>query len=161
MRTLYITRHANTLPATGRMRDFNRQLSERGLQDAPMMAQRFAQRNEPLDLMMASTAARTQATAQAFSAALNKLPIESAPSLYAATLETLMAIIAGFPNAVRSAMIVGHNPGVSLLVDHLSGGMGTHLIPCTTVRIDLHVESWREVARGIGTEVWRDAPPVR
>lgn len=67
MRTLYITRHANTLPATGGMRDFDRQLSERGLLDAPMMAQQFAQRNEPLDLLMASTAARTQATAKPFS----------------------------------------------------------------------------------------------
>lgn len=161
MRTLYITRHANTLSATGGMRDFDRQLSERGLLDAPMMAQRFARRNEPLDFLIASTAVRTQATAQAFSMALNKLPIESAASLYAASLDTLMAIIAGFPDTVQHAMIVAHNPGVSQLVDHLSGSTRTHLIPCTTVRIDLHVEHWQEVAGGIGTEMWRDAPPAR
>lgn len=161
MRILYITRHANTLPATGRMRDFDRQLSERGLADAPMMAQRFAARREPLDFLIASTAVRTQATARAFAEAMGNMKIESAPSLYGASLDTLMGIIAGFKDELRSAMIVGHNPGVSQLVDHLTGGVGTHLIPCTTVRIDLHVDSWKEVAGGIGSEVWRDAPPSR
>lgn len=159
MRTLYITRHANTLPATGTMRDFNRRLSERGTAEASMMAERFAARKEPLDLLIASTAVRTQATARAFAGAMGNMEFGSAPSLYAASPETLMAIITGFPDAVRHAMLVGHNPGVSLLVDHLAGSEGTHLVPCTTVRIDLHVDHWTETAGGIGSEVWRDAPP--
>ena len=141
------------------MHDHDRPLSERGLDDAAVMARRFAQRHEPLALMLSSTAQRARTTAGIFASAMGGRPVEDAAALYAASLQSLMAIIAGFPDTARQVMIFGHNPGLSQLVGHLTDGLSIYLIPCATIRINLHVEHWREVVQGIGTQGWIDMPP--
>ncbi len=123
-----------------------------------MMAQRFAQRNEPLPMLVSSTAKRAISTARAFAKALGDAPITERPEVYHAPLQTLMHIVESLPDAAQQVMVFGHNPGLSELVEHLAGqGLGS-IDPCTTVRIDLHVDSWKAAAADTGTAVWWDAP---
>lgn len=159
-KTLYITRHANSPFAAPGHSDFNRPLSERGIRDAQAMAQRFAARGESVDLLISSTANRTLTTAGAFAEALGNPAIQRAAALYNADVHTLMTVIAELPDSSSRVLLFGHNPGVSDLVGHLLGEEPQHMVPCTTVRVDLPIERWAEAAQGIGTLGWRDQPPA-
>lgn len=158
MYTLYITRHAKSSWASPGQDDFNRPLNERGLRDAQLMAQKFAERSEPVPILVSSTANRAITTARAFAKALGNVPIKEQPSIYHATLEMLMAVVESLPANAKSVMLFGHNPGLSELVEHLTGGNLGTISPCTTVRIDLEVGSWPEVAAGTGSIAWWQAP---
>lgn len=158
MRTLYIVRHAKSSWADTGMSDFERPLNERGLHDAPMMAKRFDERLEPVALLMSSPAKRALTTAEFFAAALEDAPVHEIPELYLADPKTLLYIIGKLPDGVRQAMLFGHNPGLSELVDLLTDDGIGEMATCSIVRIDFSAESWQEVAAGTGVLKWWDAP---
>lgn len=161
MYTLYITRHAKSSWAAPGQDDFDRPLNERGLHDAPLMARQFAERGEPVPLLVSSTANRAITTARAFARALGGMPIMEQPSLYHASLQLLMELVEHLPANAKSVMLFGHNPGLSELVEHLTGGNLGTIDPCTTVRVDLHIGSWKEAASDTGSMVWWQAPERR
>ena len=70
MLTLYLTRHAKSSKDDPALRDFDRPLNDRGLRDAPFMAQEFTQRREPVDRLVSSPAKRAFTTARHFALAL-------------------------------------------------------------------------------------------
>lgn len=142
------------------MDDFDRPLNDRGLHDAPVMALRFTNREEPVDVLVSSPAKRAITTARAFASALGNAAIKEERALYLADVPALMTIIEALPHHAASAMLFGHNPGLSLLVQHLADGRLGDLPTCAAVRIDLAVDSWRETASGTGTITWWDAPKL-
>jgi len=158
IKTIYITRHAKSDPAGPGQQDFDRPLSRQGMLDAARMAERFAERKEPVDAIVSSTAKRALTTARFFSAALGNMPVHETRNIYHADLYALEAILRALPDAHNRVMIFGHNPGFSELVEHLATGCPGHLSPCTTVCIDLRVEHWAEVAQRTGRVAWVDAP---
>lgn len=158
IKTLYLTRHAKSDPAGPGQQDFDRPLSQQGMLDAARLAERFAERKEPVDAIVSSTARRAITTARFFSAALGNMPVHETRDIYHADLYALEAILRALPDAHDRVMIFGHNPGFSELVEHLAAPHLYHLSPCTTVRIDLHVGQWCEVASGTGTMAWWDSP---
>ena len=158
MRTLYVVRHAKSSWSDPGMDDFDRPLNERGLHDAHMMAERFDDRLEAVDLLMSSPASRAITTANAFASILANAPVHELDELYLATPSMLLSIIQRLPNGVRHAMLFGHNPGLSELVDHLTdNGLGD-LPTCAIVRIDFDVDGWMEIATGSGMLKWWDTP---
>lgn len=126
--------------------------------DAARMAERFVERHEAPDAIVSSTAKRALTTARFFATALGNMAIHETRDIYHADLHALEAILRSFPDGHNSVMIFGHNPGFSELVDLLASGGPGHLSPCTTVRIDLAVEHWDEVARGMGHIQWWESP---
>lgn len=157
MKTLYLVRHAKSSWADPGMEDFDRPLNDRGLRDAPAMAERFKERHEPVDLLVSSPAARALATARCYAQALG-LPVTEDQRIYEAHHRALQGVVESLPDEAQRAMLFGHNPGFSLLTEHLcAAGLGD-LPTCAIVRIDLTVASWKEVAGGLGTLVWWDSP---
>lgn len=158
VRTLYLVRHAKSAWDDPTLSDFDRPLNARGLRDAPEMARRFAARKEPVDLLVSSPAARAISTAQVFASALEQPEVQQEPALYLATPSALMGLIASLPDTASSAMLFGHNPGLSELAELLcNNGIG-NLPTCTIVRIDLEAAHWAEVASGTGILKWWDTP---
>lgn len=160
MRTLYIVRHAKSSWAEHGMRDFDRPLNERGSRNAPFMARLFHARGEPVDLMVSSPANRALTTARYFHKELG-LPADALvqePHIYAAQRSTLLQVLNAFPDRAARIMLFGHNPGLTELIDDLSGTDVGNLPTCGIVRIDLLVEAWSMVSRDTGTLVWSDQP---
>ena len=158
MRTLYIVRHAKSSWAEVGMDDENRPLNQRGLKDAPMMAARFAGRNEPVDTLLSSPALRAITTANAFAEALSMDAPQQIEKLYLASSNTLLSSLNELPRKVKSAMIFGHNPGLSVLVDDLTGNGIGDMPTCAMARIDLDVDNWEEVSKDSGLLIWSDTP---
>ena len=160
MKTLYLCRHAKSSWADASMGDFDRPLNERGLRNAPHMAQVFKQRGEPIDLLICSPAKRALTTARSFADALviHKDHFLQDRAIYLADRTTLMRLVHAMPASAERVMLFGHNPGFTELLDHLSDAGVDNLPTCGLVRIDFAMEDWGLVAKHTGTLVWFDYP---
>jgi phosphohistidine phosphatase len=75
-----------------------------------------------MDSMVTSPALRAKTTAAIFAKELGLESPRELQELYLASAATLLAAVQAFPKSVKSAMVVGHNPGLSLLADDLAEG---------------------------------------
>ncbi len=73
------------------------------------------------DLILVSTSRRTLQTMQALEPWPDTPLIEPMDSLYLADVPTMLAALRGIAETVRSAMLVGHNPGLHELAMTLAG----------------------------------------
>ncbi|MBL7951507.1 MAG: histidine phosphatase family protein [Flavobacteriales bacterium] len=160
MKTLYLCRHAKSSWADTGMDDFDRPLNERGLRNAPFMAKVFADRGEPVELILSSPANRALTTARFFSEALgiNEEGFIQERLMYLAERHTLTHLAERLPNNKHRVMLFGHNPGFTELTNHLSDAGIDNLPTCGLVRIDFAVGDWRHIVKGSGTLVWFDYP---
>lgn len=160
MRTLYLVRHAKSSWADPGMADFDRPLNERGLRNAPFMAARFAERGEPVDLIVSSTADRARTTARFFADALRIAPERFVleQGIYEASCGRLMSVVNALPPDARRVMLFGHNPGFSELAHYLDHHWTDAMSTCCIVRIDLLQDDWSLVSRDTGTLVWTERP---
>lgn len=170
MRTLYLCRHGKSSWADPGMQDFDRPLNSRGMHDAPIMASRFMERGEPLELMVSSTANRALSTARAFADAMGAATRERfdtrapmpqlllQPRLYHADVRTILEIVNALPDDAQHVMLFGHNPGFTEAVAFFSSDDIGNLPTCGMVRIDFPCDSWAQASRDYGMLQWRDQP---
>jgi phosphohistidine phosphatase len=111
--TLVIIRHSKTETQHFGQEDFDRNLTEQGIEDAKKMAERL--KHVHPDLMIASTANRTQQTAKIFAQTLgyDSANIDSKEKLYQCSSATIQRIVTKLSDAIKTCYIIAHNPGVS------------------------------------------------
>jgi phosphohistidine phosphatase len=152
LKTLLILRHAKTQSdaPTG---DHARELTERGHRNAAAMGAYIHNLTQPPDAIITSDATRALQTAEVVAAAGNfAAPLTVEPRIYAADLDTLLAVVRRIPDAVNSAMIVGHNPGFEELAETLAGNHdeGIRLPTSGLALLEFDVERWDAVREGTG-----------
>lgn len=160
MKTLYLCRHAKSSWSVAGMTDFDRPLNERGLRNAPFMANLLKERGEPVDAIVTSPANRALTTARAFASALNILDehFTQDRAIYHADRSTLVHVVNNLPNSAKRVLLFGHNPGFSELLFHLADA-GVRVMPtCGLARIDFALDDWGAVAKNTGNLVWFDYP---
>jgi phosphohistidine phosphatase len=162
MKTLYLCRHAKSSWADPGMADHERPLNERGRMDAPVMAAILDQRREGIELFVSSPATRALTTALIFVKAqgLDEKVLRLEPKIYEASTQALANVVAGLPAGVRKAMLFGHNPGFTDLIEWLTSEDIGNLPTCGMARIDLEVDEWAAVGRGTGSLAWLDYPKM-
>lgn len=114
MKTLMLIRHGKSDWAAG-LSDKERPLSQRGCDDAPMMAQRLRQEGHLPEIMYVSSAKRTTQTARLLAPILNipKERIVHSPELYLCDAFTIEEVIKFAPINIDTMAIIGHNPTLS------------------------------------------------
>lgn len=156
-RTLLVLRHGKAAGERGGSDDFERPLTRGGVKDAASVGREMKARGWVPGHVLCSSAQRTRETAAAVLAALEIA--EDAPfvhyedTLYGAPLEVLMQFIAACPARVSRVLIVGHNPGLDELVEHLADAppprksngklMTTAALACLETDA-----TWRKLGRG-------------
>ena len=147
MRHLTVIRHAKSSWNDSSLPDMLRPLNGRGKRDAPMMGARLARGGFEADVLLSSPATRALATAeiiaQEISYPIKEILVED--RLYGAGLGELMEIVADLDDAHTSAILVGHNPGVSEFVDSISPHLAGSLPTCGIVRFRFNGSSWAHV----------------
>lgn len=122
MKKLYIVRHAQKEDVQIGRDDYDRELSPEGEKEAKLIAQNFASKNLPVDLIVASPAIRTKKTAEIFAEALKyKKTIMLNEVLYMAFVNELFETISYTFDTVDSMLLVGHNPSLTALAITLVG----------------------------------------
>lgn len=81
--------------------------------------------------------------------------------LYNAGIPEILKVINELGNSSQSAIIFGHNPGLSETLNYLSGTMQSPMSPCTVAKIVFSdADSWKEISMGVGTVDFILAPHV-
>ncbi len=150
-RLLTLIRHAEAGSAHGsRIRDCDRPLTERGREEARQLGARLAGIDFVPDLIWCSDAERAVVSAKILSSALS-LPggsVEVRPGLYLAHTTALCEMLAEIDPEIRSLVVVGHNPGLSELVDWLCDKNGFGLATCGMARLELTIRDWSQLDEG-------------
>jgi phosphohistidine phosphatase len=121
MRRLLLLRHAKAV-AHSFDDDFNRELTERGQEDARRIGEWIAREALAPDLCVYSGAARTRETCEIVAGALPR-PVETIEenALYDASNSLILGLLRALPDSARAALVVGHNPGMGEVASLLSG----------------------------------------
>lgn len=122
-RELLILRHAKSDWDSGAKSDFARPLAKRGNKDAVRMGAWLYREGLVPDLVISSPAERARQTTQAVCKGLDykRKAVILDKAIYEATPEDLLQVLAGLPTDAKTVLLVGHNPGLELLLDHLVG----------------------------------------
>jgi phosphohistidine phosphatase len=146
-RRLVVVRHAKSAWPDD-VPDPQRPLNARGRRDAPAAGRWIRDRLGQVDAVVCSPAARTRQTWALIASELDEPPAPVFDDrVYAASVETLLAVVRGISDDLGSALVVGHNPGVAELVISLTGE---------------HVEMKTSAIAVLGlTGSWADAAPGR
>ncbi len=144
MKTLLILRHAHAEVGGAFRPDSQRPLSRRGQEEAGVVAQRLAAWKPQPALFLVSTAERARSTAEAVHRMLPEAQVVLEGDLYGADPETWLHHIQTADEAVDTILLVGHNPGLEILVSMLAGRM-TGFRPATLAQVNLAATTWPEV----------------
>lgn len=138
-RQLLILRHAKSTWDTQAATDFVRPLNKRGEKDAPRMGRWLRQQGLIPDYVVSSPAERARQTALKACKGLG-IPADRLQwdlRIYDATPEQLLAVLADCPEIARTVLLVGHNPGLELLLRYLCRSVPVpadgKLLPTATV----------------------------
>ncbi len=160
MKRAVIVRHAKSVPY-GYEDDFNRDLKDRGKNDAGHISKELEKRGVFPDIMVSSPAKRAIKTARIFADNLefNKKNIREEKAIYEgqSTYEFL-EMIQSLPEGTVTAFFFGHNPGIHYFVNNLLGDFNGDMPTCSTVVIDFKANTWKEVEARTGKMAFQLVP---
>jgi phosphohistidine phosphatase len=158
MKTLLLLRHAKSSWQSEGQRDFERPLNERGLKAAPLVGGYLQKERVGVDLVLASPAERARHTATlVVEAAQLATRVRYDERIYEASVERLMEVVAQIGEEANAALLVGHNPGLTGLLETLTG-VAEHMPTAALAKITLDVEKWSKVGAGCGQLDWLVKP---
>ena len=128
-RRLIVMRHAKSSWKETGLGDHDRPLNKRGFRDAPRIADAIHDRGWSPDLILVSSSKRTLQTLSGMSHRFGESRSEIRSEIYHATVNDLMLVLEDMDKE-GTTMVLGHNPGSEILVNHLSGEW--HVMPTAT-----------------------------
>jgi phosphohistidine phosphatase len=151
---LLLVRHAKSSWDDPYLDDHDRPLNERGLRNAPEMGKRLQGSGIRPDTWISSTALRAITTAEILAEQVGfpKDQIQPTKDLYHASATDLQEFIAGLDDAIGSAILFGHNPGMTSLVANLYGLTIDNIPTCGVAHLQFNENTWLAVS---------SAPPAR
>jgi phosphohistidine phosphatase len=152
VKQLILIRHAKSSWDNLALPDHERPLDERGLRDAPRMAQWLVETVRKPDLAIVSTAVRARETAAVFIAAfgLSEHQVVHTKAIYEATVEDLREQIGWLATPeMGTIMLVGHNPTNTFAANQLAGASIENVPTCGVVVIGFNrSQSWKTLQAG-------------
>jgi phosphohistidine phosphatase len=112
MQRLILLRHAKTESVSASGGDIDRALTDRGREDAALMARVLAAVGATPDRVLVSTALRARQTWEVMAASFPAARMETDALLYLASATRLAHVLDADADMSDSVMLVGHNPGL-------------------------------------------------
>ena len=119
MKKLIIIRHCKSSWSDLNLNDFDRPLNNRGIQDGNLMSKELSKKIDKVDLLFSSSSKRTRLTADFFIEVINIKKINFIDELYHSSSENIINILKKISSTKKSVMVIGHNPGLTDLVNKL------------------------------------------
>jgi phosphohistidine phosphatase len=160
MKRITLLRHAKSSWDNTNLDDFQRPLNKRGERDAPAMGQRLAERNVRPTLIVSSDAVRAISTARVIARTI-KFPlgfIQPIHALYLASPAAIIDVLVNEAERYSDVMVVGHNPGLTELVNQISDAQIDNIPTCGAFSVDVDIENWAELTNSRGQLAWHDYP---
>lgn len=153
MKVLTLLRHAKAGLSEASLKDVDKPLSEQGIQDALKMGAVLVEEGFKPDVVVCSSALRAVTTANNV---LSKVGIPEAQlkidaRVYNASTSELMDVVKSFDKyGAEHVMMIGHNPGFSILCNQILNGASVELHTCDLVQLHLELDKWSTCEIGCG-----------
>jgi phosphohistidine phosphatase len=163
MKTILFLRHAKSDWGDPAQADFDRPLTQRGLEDAPRMGEALHLFQCVPDIILSSPALRAKQTAQLAARACGYGgPIRWEDSFYGGGSRDLILAVQRLPDTLERPLLVGHNPTLeetvsTLLVQRQEGWQEDAVIRMPTaglVCLDMAITAWADLGPGRGVLQW-------
>lgn len=146
MKQLLLVRHAKSSWANIGLDDFDRPLNDRGLKDAPIMADRIKAKAIQIDQFIASTALRAFTTASYFAEAFKQKSssIIQLNELYHAPPAVYYQVIQNIDDSINTAALFAHNPGITDFINELDLNYINNMPTCGLYAINIETNHWND-----------------
>lgn len=147
MKKLYLVRHAKSSWSNPELRDYDRPLNKRGMRDAPFMGKLLREKGIKPALLITSPAKRALITAEYFADELDyiKENIVRDENLYEAGVRDITEVISEISNDIGSAMLFGHNPGLTDFCNFIAQRQIDNIPTSAVVSLILKIPLWNEI----------------
>jgi phosphohistidine phosphatase len=150
MKTLYIVRHAKSSWELEEIKDYDRPLTERGINDAYLVASVLKEKIKKPDVFISSSANRALHTAIIFSDTLG-YPLTNLKinrSLYSFSDGYLLKTIYALDDDFDTAMIFTHNHGINDFVNKFGNQTIENVPTAGVVAIQFEENHWKNIKKG-------------
>lgn len=146
MKKLILMRHAKSCWDLPWQDDHERPLAERGIRDAPIMAQKLLNRGIQVDSILSSSANRALLTANKLVEELKLSPeiIQIEHELYHAPPQIIIKYLQSQKESVETLVLIGHNPGLNELIQ-LFGTKIDNLPTSGQIGFILELNHWKRL----------------
>ncbi|WP_439489551.1 SixA phosphatase family protein [Algoriphagus sp.] len=149
MKRLFLLRHGEAGFSNGA--DFQRKLTKKGRENLIRMAKSLSEELKNVDLLYCSTAERTMETAEIVGHDMTFKDSQFTKEIYQADIGSLITMLEKTPSEVKTCLIIGHNPTLSLFLAHICNENYLGLQPGMMAVIDLEITDWKMAGFGTGT----------
>lgn len=150
MKTLYIVRHAKSSWEYEGIKDIDRPLKKRGINDAHLMSKFLSKEIPCPDVFISSSANRALHTSvifcRSFKYPLSNLKIRS--QLYSFNDSYLVKVVRALDGGFNSAIIFSHDHGINTFVNKFGDKPIAHVTTCGIVGIQFEEKHWKNIKKG-------------
>ena len=158
MKSLIIVRHCKSSWADLSLSDFDRPLNKRGNIDGELMSNYLREKEKKIDKLILSTSKRTRLTSKYFTEKIHFDSISYLDELYHASYSDIINIISKVENNFNSIMVIGHNPGLTELINQYTI-MNIYNLPTTgVVKVEFKGDKWERITENKGKIVYKKFP---
>jgi phosphohistidine phosphatase len=150
MKTLFIVRHAKSSWKYEGIKDIDRPLKRRGINDAYLISSVLQKKIETPSVFVSSCANRALHTGMIFSYTFNYplANLKISKSLYSFSDGYLIKTIKALDNGFDSAIIFSHDHGISDFVNKFGDKSIDHVPTCGVVAIEFKTNHWKNIKDG-------------
>ena len=148
MKTLVIVRHGAFDHSDPKIADVDRPLNHHGRHQVGRMSARLSTLQIKPDLLVSSSARRTVETAEVYAKRF-EIPsdaIRIEEDIFEAERSEILRVVQAVPDSAQVVVLVGHHPGVTELLHHLTDGGVEKMSLASCAILEFSVERWRAVS---------------
>ena len=150
MKTLYIVRHAKSSWLYNNIKDIDRPLKKRGINDAHLLSKILSKQIDRPDIFVSSSANRALHTAVIFSEnfefPLANLKIKK--QLYSFSDGYLVKTVKALDDGFNSAIIFSHDHGINTFLNKFGSKPIAHVPTCGIIGIQFKDQHWKNIKKG-------------
>lgn len=147
-KNLFLVRHATAEEGSMVFRDFERELTSRGIMEAARVGNYLSSKNIIFDNIIASPSFRTLKTAELIAERL-KIDVDlinKSENLYGSGPRGYLSVLNEIPENAENVILVGHNPDISFFAEYLcKEDMGGGMEKGTCIQLSFTDLKWAEL----------------
>ena len=148
VRTLDLVRHATAMENYGSQKDIDRELTAGGIRHAVILGKYLKSTGNAPKMIISSNAQRAKHTAMLLADCMhyNEDLVSINDDLYNASIRVLLDAINNFDDKLDHILMVAHNPGISYLVEYLTGEQVGSMHPGGISRLSFE-GNWKDISQ--------------
>ncbi len=148
MKKLWVVRHAKSSWDSAGLQDAKRPLLEKGIERTKRIITYLRRYQDRPELILSSQAVRAYETAKIFAIGLDypveKISVE--PDIYYGAEDQFWSILFAIPNNIQHAMVVGHNPTITRIVNSFLSEKMDYFPTSALLGLTFETDKWEEIA---------------